>query len=267
MASAREEIGSFGAILGRRLQAARSSGPSVATEREPPTKPDPDHEAIGAACVRSETVAADAAPPVSELEPPTGDGRPYERLRAVAQTDAARRLVGLAVGAKAERVASILPLDDSKTFVGVNATHYDESWRLMEWRRRNHSWNWAAALTLGGWLAYRRLYGYALLHSLWLGLLLLLAMRGISMLLLAPLQVAVSVALGLYGNALYRRRFRKAAMTAALHEGDHAARLAALAAAGGVDPRAVWIMGCATAVATALIVRYAELVDKISLPS
>ena len=85
----------------------------------------------------------------------------------------------------------------------------------MEWRRRNRSWNWAAALTLGGWLAYRRLYGYALLHFVWLGLLLFLAAKGTSVLLLAALQVAVALILGLYGNALYRRRFRKAAMAAA----------------------------------------------------
>jgi hypothetical protein len=266
MASAREEIGSFGALLGRRLQAARSSGPSVATEREPLTKSDPGGEATGATGVRTQIIAPEPLPPVSEVEPGIGDGRPFERLRAVAQTDAARRLVGLA-GANAARGASVLPLDVSKTFVGVNAIYYDESWRLMEWRRRNYSWNWAAALTFGGWLAYRRLYGYTLLHSVWLSLLLLLAMRGISILLLAPLQVAVTVALGLYGNALYRRRFRKAATSAALHEGDHAARLAALAAAGGVDPRAVWILGFALTVAAALIVRYAESIGSISLPS
>ena len=47
-------------------------------------------------------------------------------------------------------------------------------------------------------------------------------------------------------------------MAAALREGDHAARLASLAAAGGVDPRAVWIMGFAMAIGTALIVRFAE---------
>jgi hypothetical protein len=266
MASARDEIGSFGAILGRRLQAARSSGPSVATEREPPAESGPERDAIEGTCVRSETVATQASPPVPEVEPAIGDGRPFERLRAVAQTDAARRLVGLAGGANAERGAPVLPLDDSKTFVGADATYYDECWRLMEWRRRNQSWNSAAALTLGGWLAYRRLYGYALLHSVWLGLLLLLALRGISILLLVPLQVAVSVALGVYGNALYRRRFRKAALAAALHEGDHAARLAALAAAGGVAPRAVWILGFALAVAAALIVRYAPSMGKIVLP-
>jgi hypothetical protein len=266
MASARDEIGSFGAILGRRLQAAQSSGPSGATEPEPPATSGSERDAIEGTCIRSETVAPKASPVPPEAEARLGDGRPFERLRAVAQTDAARRLVGLAGGADIDRAASVLPLDASKTFVGANATYYDECWRLMEWRRRNHSWNWAAALTFGGWLAYRRLYGSALLHSVWLGLLLLLAMRGTSLLLLASLQVAAMVTLGVYGNALYRRRFRKAAMAAALHEGDHAARLAALAAAGGVDPRAGWIMGVAMAVGAALIVRYAPSMDKVGLP-
>jgi hypothetical protein len=264
MASARDEIGAFGAILGRRLQAARGSAPSIAAERDAPAPP--DGSAPGSS-VRSDAVALAASPPIPEVEPALDDGRPYARLRAVAQTSAARRLVGLAAGADADRAAAVLPLDAAKTFVGANATHYDECWRLMEWRRRNYSWNWAAALTLGGWLAYRRLYGHALLHSLWLGLLLLLALKGTSILLLAPLQVAVAVALGLYGNALYRQRFRKAAMAAARQDGDHAARLGALAAAGGVDPRAVWIMGLATAVGGALIVRYAASTGYLSLPS
>ena len=38
----------------------------------------------------------------------------------------------------------------------------------MEWHGAQRSWNWAAALSLGGWLAYRRLYDYAALHSVWL---------------------------------------------------------------------------------------------------
>jgi hypothetical protein len=174
-------------------------------------------------------------------------------------------MIGLA-GVNADGAAAVLPLDVSKIFVGPNATYYDECWRLMEWRGRNCSWNWAAALTLGGWLAYRRLYGYALLHAIWLGLLLLLAMRGTSILLLAPLQVVLALMLGLYGNSLYRRRFRKAAMAAAQHEGGHAARLATLAAAGGVDRRAVWILGLVLVVGSALVVRFAESVGRIGLP-
>ena len=265
MASARDEIGSFGTILGRRLQAFRTSEQSAGAESQPPPKPEPDREAIGETPVPSETEEG-ALSPVPKAEAAIGDGRPFERLRAVAQATAERRAASLARGVLVDPAASVLPLDDSKTFVGVNATHYDECWRLMEWRRRNRSWNWAAALTLGGWLAYRRLYGYALLHFVWLGLLLFLAAKGTSVLLLAALQVAAALILGLYGNALYRRRFRKAAMAAARRDGDHAARLASLAAAGGVDPGAVWMMGFATAIGTALIVSFSDSVGSGSLP-
>jgi hypothetical protein len=65
----------------------------------------------------------------------------------------------------------VLPFDSTKTFVGPNGTYYDEHWRWMEWRGHNQSWNWAAALSLGGWLAYRRLYGTMSVHLGWLGLL------------------------------------------------------------------------------------------------
>jgi hypothetical protein len=265
MASARDEIGSFGTILGRRLQAFRTLEQSAGAEVEPTAKPDPGPEAIGETCVPSETEER-AGSPVAAAEPANGDGRPFERLRAIAQATAERRAAGLAGRVDADPAASVLPLDDSKTFVGVNAVHYDECWRFMEWRRRNYSWNWAAALTLGGWLAYRRLYGYALLHFVWLNLLLVLAIRGTSILLLASLQVAVASILGVYGNALYRRRFRKAAMAAARREGDHAARLASLAAAGGVDPGAVWIMGVAMAAGAALTVSFADSLRSGFLP-
>lgn len=264
MASARDEIASFGAILGRRLQGAATAGQSAATERDPTPASEPAPEATAATCVPPDTAARERSP-AGEAEPAAGDGRPFERLRAVARTDAARRLVGLA-GVDVDPAASVLPLDVSRTFVGPNATYYDECWRLMEWRGRNRSWNWPAALTFGGWLAYRRLYGYALLHSIWLGVLLLLAMRGTSTLLLAPLQVVLALLLGLYGNSLYRRRFRKAAMAAAQHEGGHAARLAALAAAGGVDRRAAWILVFALVVGSALMVRFAQSMGRIGLP-
>jgi hypothetical protein len=72
--------------------------------------------------------------------------------------------------------------------------------------------------------------------------------------------------LGLYGNALYRRRFRKAAMAAAQREGEHAARLTTLAARGGVDARSVWILAIAFVVGTALVVRFADSIGKIGLP-
>ena len=106
----------------------------------------------------------------------------------------------------------ILPIDSTKTFVGINSNYYDESWRLMEWRDVSRSWNWAAALSLGGWLAYRRLYDHAVLHAAWLTLLILLVLSGTPIRLVVLVQLIVAVLLGVYGNVLYRRRFRRAAV-------------------------------------------------------
>ena len=159
----------------------------------------------------------------------------------------------------------IPPLDLTKTFVGPNGTYYDESWRLMEWRDANHSWNWASALSLGGWLAYRRLYDHAVLHSVWLTLLILLGLSGTPIRLLVTVQIIVAVFLGAYGNALYRRRFRRAAEAAARHDGDYAAQLAALTAAGGTDPRAVWVMVVAMVGVTASLVVFRQSLDGIRL--
>ena len=133
----------------------------------------------------------------------------------------------------------VLPFDSTKTFVGPNGTYYDERWRWMEWRGDNRSWNWAAALSFGGWLAYRRLYGALALHLGWLGLLLILAVNGVPVTLLAVLQLLVAASIGTYGNLIYRQYFRRVAFRVARDYREHDARLAALAAAGGTDHRAV----------------------------
>lgn len=264
MPGARDDVESFAALLGRRLQAVQTSGQSAAADRDTTAESNPDCGATEEACLSFETEARERSP-IPEPEAPQANGRPFERLRALTEA-AAESGAALWGGAEDAGPPAVLPLDFSKTFVGANGTHYDECWRLMEWRGRNHSWNWAAALTLGGWLAYRRLYGYALLHSVWLGLLVLLAVNGASIPLLASLQVGVALLLGLYGNSLYRRRFRKAATTAAQHDGDHSARLALLAAAGGVDSRAAWTMGLAMVAVTALIVRYGQSMAGTGFP-
>lgn len=139
----------------------------------------------------------------------------------------------------------IQPVDSTKTFVASNGTYYDERWRFMEWRNRRRSWNWAAALSFGGWLAYRRMYVAAALFLLWLGLLVVLAVNGV---LLWPLGVALAAALfalGSYGNALYMLRYRRAALEAAQGDGQHQDRLAALARAGGTSRLAAAVMGIA----------------------
>lgn len=136
----------------------------------------------------------------------------------------------------------VMPVDSAKTFVGPNGTYYDERWRWMEWRGLTRSWNWAAALSFGGWFAYRRFYGFATLYLGWLGLLLWLALQGASLWVLGCGQLIVALAAGAHANTLYQLRFRRMSWKAAEGQKDHAARLNALAEAGGVDQRAVWVM-------------------------
>jgi hypothetical protein len=183
-----------------------------------------------------------------------------ERQRAGAATEA-----GSLRALRDPELPEILPLDSTKTFVGTNSSYYDESWRVMEWRGVNRSWNWAAALSLGGWLAYRRLYHHAALQGALLTLLILLALSGAPIQLVALAQLVVALVFGWYGNALYRRRFRQAAVAAARQDGDHAARLAALAASGGTDSRAVWVLAAALAAVAAALVAFREAVGGVRL--
>jgi Protein of unknown function (DUF2628) len=191
----------------------------------------------------------------ADLEALRSSLRAFARLRQSAEAGADDGSPGLRVKDDAGS-PELLPLDLAKTFVGPNGTYYDESWRLMEWRGAHRSWNWAAALSLGGWLAYRRLYGHAALHSVWLNLLILLALSGTPVRLLLTVQIVVAVLLGVYGNALYRQRFRQAAETAGRHDGDYAAQLAVLVAAGGTDCRAVAVMVVAIMGVSMLLVAF-----------
>ena len=171
-----------------------------------------------------------------------GDGRAeqiarrFGRLRRPPVTEADPAI------AADELQRAVLPVDSAKTFVGPNGTYYDERWRWMEWRGLNRSWNWSAALTFGGWLAYRRFYALAALYLGWLGLLLMLTLGGAPLRDVAVLALIVAVVVGLYANTLYQLRFRRMSWKVAERHQDHAARLKALAEAGGVDRRAVWVM-------------------------
>ena len=149
---------------------------------------------------------------------------------------------------------AVVPVDSAKTFVGPNGTYYDERWRWMEWRGLNRSWNWAAALTFGGWLAYRRFYVLGVLYLGWLGLLLMLALGGAPLRFVAVLALIVAVIVGFYGNTLYQLRFRRMSWKVAEQHEDHAARLKALAEAGGVDRRAVWVMALSGGALGALLI-------------
>jgi len=144
--------------------------------------------------------------------------------------------------------------------VGPNATYYDDRWRWMEWQGRQQSWNWAAAASFGAWFAYRRMYRYAAVYGFWLMLLLVLALSGTPMRLLGVLQLGVVIGLGLYGNTLYQQYFRQSAREVGRQHSTHAERVKALAAAGGVDRRALFgFAGIALAIGAALVVLTSSL--------
>jgi hypothetical protein len=148
----------------------------------------------------------------------------------------------------------ITPIDSTKTFVGINGTYYDERWRFMEWRNKRRNWNWAAATSFGGWLAYRRMYLAAALFVVWIGLLVALAVNGVLIWPLAIAQVAALLALGSYGNALYMAQFRREALRAAQGDGQHQDRLEALARSGGTSRLAVYLMGMAGLAVAATVI-------------
>ena len=138
-----------------------------------------------------------------------------------------------------------VPIDLAKTFVGPNGTYYDERWRWMEWRGRDRSWNWSAALTFGGWLAYRRLYVLATVYLGWVGLLLRCSCMAPPCGSRRRSSWSSRSSSACTATGFTRPRFRRAAWQVAQQHDEHAARLGALASQGGVDRRAVWLMALA----------------------
>lgn len=152
-----------------------------------------------------------------------------------------------------------------KSFVGPNATYYDDRWRWMDWRGRSRSWNWAAAATFGGWLAYRRMYRSACVYAAWLASLVAAAVAGVPPALLVVALVLAAVALGFYGNKLYFRHFLRLARELGERHPEHEALTRAAVAAGGVDRRAAWRFASGVFGLALLLLVIAELVDETPL--
>ena len=199
-----------------------------------------------------------ASPSNQSAPAPEPEGTPvprlFGRLRAPPDDAPAPSPIGPAALPAQPDGELVLPVDSAKTFIGPNGTYYDDHWRWMDWMGRTRSWNWAAATTFGGWLAYRRLHRLAALHLAWLGLLLGLALNGVPVPLIGSLLVIAAVVLGLYGNTLYFRRFKRVAVDVGQQHAEHRARLDALAAAGGTSRRAVLTLAGAGALVAILIV-------------
>lgn len=153
----------------------------------------------------------------------------------------------------------------AKPFIGPHATYYDDRWRWMDWRGRSHGWNWPAATTCGVWLAYRKMYRWAVLYLAAFSLLVLLAVSGVPLRILAVLFVIGNLVLGTYANTLYFRHFRTVARAVGNHHADYRATAAALATAGGVDPAgARWMVASLIGV-TGVLVGLAALTGTLRL--
>lgn len=138
---------------------------------------------------------------------------------------------------------SKMPIDSSKTFVGVNGTFYDESWRWMDWRGTRRSWNWPAALSFGHWFAYRRLHRYAGLHLLWLAGLAAAAVNNVPVLALVAALPLIAGLAGIYGNRLYFLAYRRAvSRVTRTGKGSYEDLQGQLAAAGGTSTFALSVM-------------------------
>ena len=214
------------------------SGPRFTlTKKESGHVDEPDAE------VKSPTDEEAAAEPQSNQKAEAGAARrtPEENGQQTAASPA-QRPIGLP---SAEESPEKLPIDSSKTFVGPNGTYYDEAWRWMDWRGIRRSWNWAAALSLGHWFAYRRLYLSAGAFVLWLGLLAAALVNNVHAGIAAGLLLLSLIVVGSYANFLYLLKFRRAVVYVTEEgEGSYDELQQQLAKAGGVSSMAVWLMAC-----------------------
>ncbi len=198
-----------------------------------------------------------AAPPPSERVAAGGEGETPEPARDRPADNAETSGPGGQMAASAALLARVtpsgvppaakppdkVPIDSSKTFVGHNGNYYDESWRWMDWRGTRQSWNWPAALSLGHWFAYRRLYVLAGLHLLWLASLAAAAVNDVPILGLVLSALLVTGLAGVYGNTLYFRAFRRAVdHVTKTGQGSYDELRGQLANAGGTSLPALGVM-------------------------
>ena len=193
---------------------------------------------------RQEHVEASAAPAISEPAEHKDDG-PGTSMADEAPAQHLSRAETRPLGVPpAIEPPSKMPIDSSKTFVGVNGTYYDESWRWMDWRGTRRSWNWPAALSFGHWFAYRRLHRYASLHVLWLAGLAAAMVNNVPILGLIAAVLLITGLTGAYGNRLYFLAYRRAvSRVTRTGEGSYQALQDQLAAAGGTSTAALSVMG------------------------
>jgi hypothetical protein len=135
------------------------------------------------------------------------------------------------------------PTDEAlmRAAIGPNADLYLERWRQMDEKKSAISWNWAACLASGYWLAYRKM---------WLSFILLLLASVVVGAIGAAnpdfgrfsllLTIAFTFVTGAFGTHWYRKQVQRLVAETSTLPRD--AQVAALQQRGGVSPTAVWIL-------------------------
>jgi hypothetical protein len=156
--------------------------------------------------------------------------------------------------AKAPAAAPLADADRLTAAIGPNASWYLERWRLMDARRSQVQWNWAACVASLFWFAYRKMWVPVAALALFFLLLAVLAVLAKSppvAIGAGVLAIAAAVATGALGTSFYRRHAGKlVAGTAGL---DRDAAMARLWVGGGVSKQAAMVALAIAAAAAALL--------------
>lgn len=134
-------------------------------------------------------------------------------------------------------------IDTPRAFLGDNATYYDEKWRWMDWRGARTSWNAAAAVGFGFWLAYRRMYGLAAIQLVWLSVLVLMYAVGFPWFMPLVLHGLVAWQFGRFANWIYYQHFIRVAQNVYKRYTGPNDRETQLRAAGGTNTTAPFVLG------------------------
>lgn len=130
----------------------------------------------------------------------------------------------------------------AEEFVGARADYYVESWnRIDASGNAGATFNWAAFFLTGYWMAYRKMYGWALAVLVgrqivrWL-----LSTPGLPKLAAAGISTTICLLCGFYGNALYKKYVsaRLAEIPVAMPEHR---RREWIRSRGGTDPWMPWV--------------------------
>lgn len=112
-----------------------------------------------------------------------------------------------------------LRIDGRMAYVQENSEYYLPKFALMDSSGKKTSWNWAAFFFTDAWMLYRKMYKLFVIT---------LIIQFIVAMIFPGLSILVHIAVGLFGNFLYKEHIDKLAETGALLSGQekesHAAR-------------------------------------------